>query len=60
MMDYQVKTLFKVSNTITTVIFYPPKSALDKISYVNFLIWHKLQKNDNFEQVVLLFDLNLK
>ena len=35
MMDYQVKTLFKVSNTITTVIFYPSKSALDKISYVN-------------------------
>ena len=34
-----------VFNTIKTAIGYPPKSALSKISYVN---WHKLQKIDNF------------
>ena len=35
-MDDQDKTLYKgVSNTINTAISYPPKLALDKISYVN-------------------------
>ena len=37
MIDNQEKTLYKdVSNTIKTAIGYPPKLALDKISYVNF------------------------
>ena len=36
MMDAQDKTLYKdVSSTIKTAIGYPPKLALDKISYVN-------------------------
>ena len=34
-----------VLNTIKTAIGYQPKLALDKISYVNFLDWYKLQKN---------------
>ena len=34
-----------VFNTIKTAIGYPPKSALGKISYVN---WHKLQKINYF------------
>ena len=42
MMGDQDKTLYKdVSNTIKTASGYPPKLALDKISYVNFF---KLQK----------------
>ena len=36
MIDDQEKPLYKdVSNTIKTAISYPPKLALDKISYVN-------------------------
>ena len=36
MMDDQDKALYNVSNTIKTAIGYPPKLALDKISYVSF------------------------
>ena len=37
MMDDQDQTLYKdVSNTIKTATGYPPKLALDKISYLNF------------------------
>ena len=60
MMDYQVKTLYKVSNTIITVIVYPPKLALENISYVNFFNLAQIKKNDNFGQVALLFDINFK
>ena len=61
MMDDQDKALYNnVSDTIKTAIGYPPKLALDKISHVFFLIRNKLIKNDNFGQVVLLFDINLK
>ena len=37
MKDEQDKTLYKnVSNAIKIVIGYPPKLALNKVSYVNF------------------------
>ena len=36
-MNDQDKTLYKdVSNIIKTAINYPPKLAMDKVSYVNF------------------------
>ena len=58
----QDKTLYKnMSNTIKTAIDYPPKLALDKISYVIFFqIGKNYEKIDNFGQVVLLFEINLK
>ena len=50
-----------MSNTIKTTIDYPPKLALDKISYVViFKIGPNYEKIDNFGQVALLFDINLK
>ena len=57
----QDKTLYKnMSNTIKTAIDYPPKLALDKISYIIFFLIGKIKKKYNFGQVVLLFDINLK
>ena len=48
-------------STIKTAIDYPPKLALDKISYVIFFqIGKNYEKIDNFGQVVLLFEINLK
>ena len=50
-----------MSNTIKTAIDYPPKLALDKISHVIFFqIGKNYEKIDNFGQVVLLFEINLK
>ena len=58
----QGRTLYKdVFNIIKTASDYPPKLALDKVSYVNFLKLAQItKKNDNFGQVVLLFDIKLK
>ena len=42
----QDKTLYKnMSNTIKTAIDYPPKLALDKISYVMFYKLEKITKH---------------
>ena len=58
---YLYKNLDKDAfNNIKTAIGYLPKSASCKISYVNFVNWQKLQKIDNFVQVVPLFDIKLK
>ena len=45
-MNDQDKTLYKdVSNIIKTAINYPPKLAMDKVSYVNFFKLAQITKN---------------
>ena len=50
-----------VSNTIKTAIDYPPKMVSDEVSCVSFFKFGtNYEKIDNFGQVKLLFDINLK
>ena len=47
---YLDKNVFR---TIKTAIGYSLKTAWNKISYVIFVNWHKLQKNDNLGRLCL-------
>ena len=57
-MNDQDKTFYKdVSNIIKTAINYPPKLAMDKVSYVNFSKLAQITKNMIILGRLLFFSL---